>query len=138
MECKKEATVIDLTPITGYVVGDRILGDLETLGWVVLRGVEVTESISTKIDEIIDSGKWHSISTEKNRQMKYNHTSRISKKWQNEELVQFQADIERKLLSFLKKDDTTYCIGKFNVLRNNGIIETDQDPHYDYPPRVVK
>ena len=70
--------------------------------------------------------------------MKYNHTSRIPKKWQDEELVKFQADIEKKLLSCLNKDDITYCIGKFNVLRNNGKIETDPDPHYDYPPRVIK
>ena len=70
--------------------------------------------------------------------MKYNHTSRIPKKWQDEDLVKFQADIERKLSSKLQKGEIPYCIGKFNVLRNNGVILTDQDEHYNYPPRVVK
>ena len=96
---------------------------------MVLRGVKVTDFIARKIDDITETGKWHSISTEKNRQMKYNHTSRIPKKWQDEDLVKFQADIERKLLSKLQKSEIPYCIRKFNVLRNNGIILTDQDPH---------
>ena len=44
-ECKKGATVIDLRSIKGYQVEEKILGDVDTCGWVVLRGVKVTDSV---------------------------------------------------------------------------------------------
>ena len=33
------------------------MGDLDTCGWVVLRGVKVTKTIVQKIDEITETGK---------------------------------------------------------------------------------
>ena len=72
-----------------------------------------------------ETGKCNSINTEKNSQMKYDHTSIIPKKWNDPELAKFQYDIGTHLLSKLQKGDCPYCIGKFNVFRNNGVLEDD-------------
>jgi len=33
-------------------------------------------------------------------------------------------------------ENDKYVIGKFNLLKNDGYIPYDQDPHYDYPRRT--
>ena len=91
-----------------------------------------------KIGAIASKGKWNSISTEKNREMKYNSNSTTPKTWNDIELVQFQADISEKLLSKLLHSNLLFRMTKFNLLRNNGLLEADQDPHFDYPPRLIK
>ena len=55
------------------------MGNLISCGWVVLRGVEVTDGVMHKIGTIASKGKWNSISTEKNREMKYNSNSTTPK-----------------------------------------------------------
>ena len=136
--CSKGATTIDLSNITGYQAGETIMGNLVACGWVVLRGVEVSDGVMNKISTIASKGNWNSISTETNREMKYNSTSTTPKTWNDIELVQFQADITKKLLSRLLPSKLSFRMTKFNLLRNVGLLETDQDPHFDYPPRLIK
>jgi len=64
--------VIDLTTITGYQAGEKFLGDLQKVGWLVLRKLNANQEVKEKIEEISNKGKRNSISTEKNRMMKYN------------------------------------------------------------------
>jgi hypothetical protein len=63
-ECGEGATVIDLTSVTGYAIVEKILGDLETCGWVVMRGVSVSDPMQDKMEAIANKGRWKSISTE--------------------------------------------------------------------------
>ena len=32
--------------------------------------------------------------------------------------------------------DKSHILGKFNLIKNAGLIEDDQHPHTDYPPRL--
>ena len=41
-----------------YVPDERIIGDLEELGWVVVRGVRINESTYKHIDGVVD-GRGH-------------------------------------------------------------------------------
>ena len=56
-ECGEGATVIDLTSVTRYAVGEKILGDLDTCGWVVMRGVSVNDNMQDKMTAIAMKGK---------------------------------------------------------------------------------
>ena len=136
-QCQEGAVHLDLIFIKGYQQGEKILGDMETCGWVVLRGIHVTQNIYDKTMAICNNGRWFPISTEKNRLMRYNHNSKLPLKWNEPELLNFRNDIESICLSKLKVITTPLGIGKFNVLRNNNTIDDDQDPHFDYPPREV-
>ena len=57
--CCIEETVIDLreVPINSYSPGERIIGDLTTLGWVVVRGVRIDESTYRAIYDVCKCGK---------------------------------------------------------------------------------
>ena len=57
--------------------------------------------------------------------------------WNDAALVQFRVDIESFILTKIPFCATPYCIGKFNLLMNRGIIQDDQDPHFDYPPKII-
>ena len=98
----------------------------------------MTDGVNHKMRTIANKGKWNSISTETNRQMKYNSNSRTPTSWNDIDLVQFQCDIETMLLSKLLHPNHKYRIGKFNLLKNSGYLEHDQDVHCDYPPRLIK
>ena len=67
--------------------------------------------------------------------MKYNYQSKVPVIWGDEGLMNFRSSIETNLLSKIPFVNTSYCIGKFNLLMNGGFIEDDQDPHFDYPPK---
>ena len=67
-----------------------------------------------KIASIASKGKWNSISTETNREMKYNSNSTTPKTWNDIELVQFQADITKKLLSKLLPSNLSFRMTKSN------------------------
>ena len=129
--------MIDLTSVTGYAVGDKILGDMRKLGWVVLRGVSVTDTMQAKMEAIAKKGRWKSISTETHRLMKYSNQSKVPVTWNDVELLSFRSQIETRLLSKIPLTITPYIIGKFNLLMNSGIIKDDQDPHFDYPPKLI-
>jgi hypothetical protein len=104
---------------------------------VVLRGINVTEGIDEKLTTIVMKGKWKLIITETNRLMKYNYQFKLPVTWNDVELISFRSQIETHDLSKTPYSHTPYCIGKFNLLMNGGLINDDQDPHVDYPPKVI-
>ena len=69
--------------------------------------------------------------------MKYSYQSKLPITWSDPDLVDFRLQIETSLLTKIPFADTPYCIGKFNLLMNGGTIIDDQDPHYDYLPKIV-
>ena len=52
-------------------------------------------------------------------------------------MIGFRLQIEYCLLNKIPVANTPYCIGKYNLLINGGLIEDDQNPHLDYPPRII-
>ena len=104
----------------------------------MLGVLNANQEVKEKIEEISNKGKWNSTSTEKNWIMKYNYQSNILSKCHKPELMGFKKDIEKYLLVKIPHLTNPYVIGKFNLLKNSGMLHDDQDPHLDYPPRVIK
>ena len=83
--CKRIETVVDLRGISpqSYVPGERIIGDLEELGWIVVRGVRINEPTYESINDVSQLvrgwGKaWFNVqNNQTTRVMKYKHTSTI-------------------------------------------------------------
>lgn len=148
--CSKEIEILDLSGVSrhSYNPGDRIIGCLEELGWVVIRGIRVQDDTYESIDTIANSGYhgrvtktpyWTSIEERNNKRvMKYKHSSTPHVNWEKDaHCSNFLGDIKTKLLDNILKGGN-YIIGKFNLLKNNGVVPTDQQAHTDYPPRQVK
>ena len=49
--CSEGAKVIELSNIKGYQTGETIIGNLVFCGWVVLRGVEVSDETNNKLEQ---------------------------------------------------------------------------------------
>ncbi len=85
--CCKEAEILDLSGVlpTSFAPGERIIGCIEELGWVVIRGIRVGETTYEAINTIANSwynGRrtdkpyWTSIEERNNNcVMKYKHNS---------------------------------------------------------------
>lgn len=65
--------------------------------------------------------------------MKYNVSSVQPKSWLSEYLIRTRGTIQEKIIDTIWKDKS-YVLNKLNVLKNNGVIEEDQKPYYDYKP----
>ena len=157
--CNIPSEVLDLRhiPKHSYNPGDRIMGDLDELGWIVVRGVRMTEDMYNSVEAVTKFGKkaqvvknphWYSIEERNNnRVMKYNHISTIHDVWYSDpNLVEFlgllQNEVVKKALSIDKRYTTyrqqaDYVLGKFNLLMNRGEVSCDQQAHTDYKPRVL-
>ena len=78
-------TEIDLSevPESYNIPGEKILGCLDELGWVVVRGVRVSGDTNEAITALSNIGRkknWHSIeSGDSNRMMKYDHTEKVNR-----------------------------------------------------------
>ena len=81
------------------------------------------------------NGTWHPVERQANRQMKYTHSCQPSKLWNMDELAVFRTNITNKILRKVFPGTMQYTLGKFNLLRNEGIIHEDQAPHSDYHHR---
>ena len=69
--------------------------------------------------------------------MKYDINSRMPNDWYKDHLAKFLSDIKDKIFNRILKN-TSYMIGRHNLLKNDGIVENDQKPHADYPIRSSK
>ena len=59
VHCNRKETVADLRGISpnSYVPGERIIGDLEELGWMVVRGVRIDEPTYNSINGVAHMGR---------------------------------------------------------------------------------
>ena len=96
-----------------------------------LRGVGADEKLQNMIEGIRNSGKWKTIATEGNREMKYDINSTIPKSWNHLALVKFKNEICKKMISKKTLGEEGYGIGRFNLLMNAGIILEDRNLYYD-------
>ena len=86
-------------------------------------------------------GQWWSVEDQgSNRQMKYKHCSKMPHEWDlDPHLRKFLITMTNVVLGrYLGPDHTKYILGKYNLLRNGGMISDDQMPHRDYPPRLIQ
>ena len=131
--------VLDLSEVTDdqYRSGEIIAGGLDTYGWVVVRGVIIDNDAKQEINAIAERREWHCIeSGQSKRKMKYNLNSKPPlRRWGSKKMTAFKNDIKKLNLDKVLENEK-YMIGKFNLLKNDGHIPYDQDPHYDYPRRT--
>ena len=136
--CNQEETVIDLRdiPEDSYTTGERIIGDLENLGWIVCRGIRMTEENYSDINKICADGRWWHVDTRGNCRIKYQYTTPYVKDDLNTSFPQLRHQINTQILAKVLPKDQKYKIGKYNFLQNQGMIVDDQEPHRDYPARL--
>ena len=87
--CKEKKIVIDLreVPDNSHNTGEHICGDLDKIGWVVLRGLIMKQPTYDAINEVSKKGKgndgiWYSIETsESHRKMKYKTSVTVTSVW---------------------------------------------------------
>ena len=128
-----------------YAPGEQICGDLKELGWVVFRGVQIDEKTKDDFHLVANIGTkewfghWHPASTGPARKMKYKASSVRPTIRKNENLLQFQTNIEKMLNTMIvTKDmpkDASYKLGKINMLMSNGIDNNNGQPQKAYPTR---
>ena len=159
--CQQPETVIDLSdiPAGSYRPGDRIIGDLKELGWVVVRGVRVDEPTYHAIEQEARRGRgadgtWNPIEDYgNNRKMKYKSTSVFQNKWLEGKRREFIESVGEVLNIFMQSRENNiyehyhdasvalnppkYVIRKFNLLKNDGRIYDDQILHRDFAPRAM-
>ena len=110
--------------------------------------MRIGETIYEAINTIANSGYngrgtnkpyWTSIEEINNKRvMKYKHNSTPHVNWSKDELCSdFLGQIKAKLLDKDLKAEN-YIIGEFNLIKNNGVVPTDQQAHTDYQPRQAK
>lgn len=145
---------IDLSevPENSYNPGEKIIGCLEELGWMVVRGVRVPKNTNDEIIKLSKIGQnnrgdnWHSIEKQgSERKMKYSHNEKTKRdrQWKQPSCAQFLSSIHEQVINkvFPTKDKngddaTPYHIGGFNLLKNFDHIQDDQEAHTDYADRL--
>ena len=111
--CKDDEMVIDLRwiPSTSYAAGDRIIGDLAELGWMVVRTSRVSEEMNESIRQINKpgqgwDGKWFPTdATQRNRLMKYKPNSKKPSEWDEELPKKFLRNIRENILGKVLDDE---------------------------------
>ena len=129
-------SVFDFTNIDvdNLSVGDTIVGNLEYLGWVVVKGADITMKLNETLKQITQKGKWFRIGKDHGASIKFDSDclSKSYRDWMvNEEIIEYCHDVQSKVISKCLKDDQ-YEIGYRNILCNNFFNDEDQIPHTDY------
>ena len=146
--CRNEEMIIDLRTISrnSYLPSERIIGDLVNLGWMVVRTSRVPPEMNKSIVDIGKmgsgwGGSWMAVdSTSQNRMIKYRSGTRQPVVWKSGLPKKFLDNIK---LNVIKANldstdpDIQYTLENGNLLKNDGYIEYDQQPHTDYPPRLL-
>ena len=143
VHCNRRETVVDLRGISpqSYIPGKRIIGDLKELGWMVVRGVRLDEPTYESIKGVSYIGRgwhgtWHPVQSDgSKRVMRYKHTTSPPTQWSSGLLNRFTEELTTSVIIKINPNQK-YRIGKFNLLKNDGYIHHDQQPHNDYPSRM--
>ena len=114
--------------------GDTIAGNLDYLGWLVIKGVTMSPNVSSTLKDCSSSNKWNRIGRDHGASMKFgnkNHTKAYSS-WMHNPLLVENFDILKSNVINRYSKDISYVIGSRNIIMNRFKIETNQIPHTDY------
>ena len=135
-DCNKGECVLDLTFLerNQYAVGDTVAGDLNKMGWVLLRSRCVESHHETEMRNICGKGNWYAIGdSDDTRMMKYQTSSTVPKSWKSKTLEAMFTSIKINIFDKVLPNKE-YAFAKHNVLKNQGVSVIDQAGHYDYQP----
>ena len=143
VHCNKRETIADLRGISPgiYVTGKRIIGDLEELGWMFIRGVRIDEETYNRIRGVLHIGRgwhgtWYPVQSDGSKLvMRFKHISTPPTQWSSWLLNRFTEELTALVINKINPNKE-YMIGKFNLLKNDYYITNNQQPHKDYPPRM--
>ena len=129
-------SVIDLSnmDITNVSEGELIVGNLEYLGWVVVKGVDISINLQITLKQIMNKGKWFRIGKDHGACQKFNSDglSKYYRNWiVNEEIQEYCDEVLSKVIIKCLHDNE-YEIGYRNIISNQFIMIQDQIPHTDY------
>jgi len=134
-ECNSVPTV-DLTEmdVSSLNIGDKILGNLELLGWLVVKGIDPNKNTTDKINEICEIGDWNRIGQDHCAYMKFqsNDISRNSITWNTDtNIVNYFNSIKVHILNRWLPSKN-YITELRNILSNRTFSNSDQIPHCDF------
>ena len=113
---------------------------------MVVRTSRVSEEMNESIRQISKlgqgwDGKWFPVdATQRNRLIKYRPNSKKPSEWDEELPKKFRKNIRENILGKVlddEKKELYYDVACCNLLKNDGRIDYDQQPHTDYPPRLL-
>ena len=79
-------------------------------------------------------GTWKSIELSA-KNIKHDISSRIPKDWNDGHIGKLLKNIKERIFDITLKN-ASYIIGRHNLLKNDGIVEYDPNPHFDYACRA--
>jgi hypothetical protein len=134
-ECNiEEHSSLDLSNVdtNKFKNGEIIKGDLNSLGWVVIKSDLIDMSTENHIKQIAyDDKHWYKVGKQPSRQMKFNSFDNPGVKWCINPLKAFLLNLKKLIDPCMPNNN--YVSERINLLRNAGHIEYDQRPHSDYP-----
>ena len=136
-ECENDKqSIFDLSnlDVGNLHAGDKIAGDLDYLGWIVIKGVVMCPKVSSALNEYSTSKKWYRIGRDHGASMKFNsenHTKHYNSWMNNSLLVEYFDTLQTNLVTRCLPDNR-YVIGYRNIISNRFKTEIDQIPHTDY------
>ena len=117
-------------------VGSILFGDLESFGFVVFRSKSPSQSFCTSLKEELSHMKGDQVGDQPNRRVLYSYKTNDSASLKrtdiDENVSVFTKAVFKKLVSTVL-DYAEFRMLKPNLIWNNGLIESDQLPHFDYP-----
>ena len=140
--CKKDVQNLDLRVIdnNSYQPGERIIGDLDESGWVVVRSGRVSEDTDNAIKSVgnVDNSwscNWHEHESNTNRRKIYVGSNYGRNDWSTAPLKEFLVDVKRSVLKKSLDDDNAnlkYGIRSINLIKNIGVVCNDDIPESDW------
>ena len=129
-------SIFDLSnlDISNMPAGDTIAGNLDYLGWIVVKGVTMCPKVSSALNKYSTTNKWHRIGKDHGASMKFdsnNHTKQYQNWMHDPLLVDYFDMLRTKVITRCLKNDS-YVIGYRNIISNKVKTEKDQIPHTDY------
>ena len=137
-KCTQEIEhTLDLSDIDTslHLNGHIIAGDLRNLGWIVVKSDLINSYVEFELVQIsYGTNKWSNIGNEKNRLMKYSSLDTPSKNWNSARLTMFFDGVKMLLDPLLPTYN--YITARPNLLRNGGLIDSDQRAHADFDKKI--
>ena len=129
-------SIFDLTKvdITNMPAGDVIAGNLDYLGWLVVKGVTMSTTVTSTLNKHSTTKKWNRIGSDHGASMKFSNNNRTKQynSWMNDDFLVDYFDMLTANVIHRCLKDNNYVIGYRNIISNKFKTREDQIPHTDY------